>query len=51
MSNVFVSTGFSGHGFKYASAIGRMVADLMLNGKSELPLEMFRLSRFSAPVQ
>jgi sarcosine oxidase len=37
----------SGHGFKFASAIGEIAADLVLDGESRFDLEPFRLSRFS----
>ena len=37
----------SGHGFKFASAIGEIAADLVLDGGSRFDLEPFRLSRFS----
>ena len=47
LRNVVVSAGFSGHGFKYASAVGRMVADLVIDDASDLPLDMFKLSRFA----
>lgn len=39
---VFLATGFSGHGFKFAPAIGLGLAEWMLDGDSELILERFR---------
>jgi sarcosine oxidase len=38
--------GFSGHGFKHASAVGEIVADLALTGGSSIPLERFSPDRF-----
>jgi len=38
--------GFSGHGFKHASAVGEIVADLALAGGSSIPLERFSPDRF-----
>ena len=37
----------SGHGFKFASAIGEIAADLVLDGGCRFDLEPFRLARFS----
>jgi sarcosine oxidase len=45
--NVAVATGFSGHGFKFASVVGEILADLVENGRTELPVGMFRFDRFS----
>jgi sarcosine oxidase len=45
--NVALAAGFSGHGFKFASVVGEVLADLVDNGHTELPIEMFRLSRFT----
>ena len=37
----------SGHGYKFASVIGEIVADLVLDGASDFDLSMFRLSRLT----
>jgi glycine/D-amino acid oxidase-like deaminating enzyme len=37
----------SGHGFKFASAIGEIAADLATRGASDFDLAPFRLSRFA----
>jgi sarcosine oxidase len=47
-NSVALATGFSGHGFKFASVVGEILADLAENGRTALPIEMFRLSRFGA---
>lgn len=45
---VSVAAGFSGHGFKFASVIGEIMADLAQHGQSPHDLSLFRLSRFDA---
>mgnify|MGYP001407779600 CR=1 FL=1 len=41
------ASGFSGHGFKFASVIGEVLADLATNGKTDWPIGFLRLSRFA----
>ncbi|EFJ28372.1 hypothetical protein SELMODRAFT_441107 [Selaginella moellendorffii] len=44
---VLVAAGFSGHGFKMAPLVGKVMADLAESGASpEVPLELFSLQRF-----
>lgn len=45
---VAVAAGFSGHGFKFASVVGEILADLADKGKTELPIDMFRITRFKS---
>jgi sarcosine oxidase len=45
-ANVALAAGFSGHGFKFASVVGEILADLADNGRTELPIGMFRVKRF-----
>lgn len=45
-ANVVVGAGFSGHGFKFASVVGEILADLALDGDSNHPVDLFALSRF-----
>ncbi|MGN7470706.1 N-methyl-L-tryptophan oxidase [Brevibacillus sp. SAFN-007a] len=45
--HIVFAAGFSGHGFKFASAVGEAVSQLLLDGSSTLDLSMFSLSRFS----
>jgi glycine/D-amino acid oxidase-like deaminating enzyme len=50
MEGLVVAAGFSGHGFKIAPAVGRLVADLVVDGHSNdprIPHSDFRLSRFA----
>jgi sarcosine oxidase len=45
---VLISSPCSGHGFKFASAIGEIQADLLMKGKTEFDLSPFRLGRWMA---
>lgn len=45
--HIIVAAGFSGHGFKFSSAVGEVLADLALHGKSKQDLSLFKLSRFA----
>jgi glycine/D-amino acid oxidase-like deaminating enzyme len=50
LDGLFVAAGFSGHGFKISPAVGRLVADLVVDGRSadpRIPESDFRLSRFA----
>ncbi|MGZ5089933.1 MAG: N-methyl-L-tryptophan oxidase [Burkholderiales bacterium] len=42
---VGVAAGFSGHGFKFCSVIGEIMAELILDGSARLDIGMFRLGR------
>ena len=44
-----VLSGFSGHGFKFSSVMGEVLADLAERGESQHDIDMFKLSRFSTP--
>ncbi len=46
-SNVSIACGFSGHGFKFASVIGEIMADLATQGKTPLPAQFLGLKRFT----
>jgi monomeric sarcosine oxidase len=46
IENVLIVTGFSGHGFKFGSIVGRIGAELLLSGQSSHNLDRFRLARF-----
>jgi sarcosine oxidase len=43
---VTVAAGFTGHGFKFASVVGEATADFALDGDTDLPVDVHRLSRF-----
>ena len=43
---VVVGAGFSGHGFKFCSVIGEILADLALEGTTRQDIGLFRLDRF-----
>jgi sarcosine oxidase subunit beta len=50
LEGLIVAAGFSGHGFKIAPAVGRLAADLVVDGHSNdprIPATDFRLSRFA----
>jgi glycine/D-amino acid oxidase-like deaminating enzyme len=42
---VLISSPCSGHGFKFASAIGELQAELVIDGRSRFALTPFRLDR------
>lgn len=48
VSGLFLANGFSGHGFMHAPAVGRIAAELILTGSTELmEMEAFQPERFS----
>jgi sarcosine oxidase len=46
--NVFLAAGFSGHGFKFASVIGEILADLAQHDRTNHPIDFLSLRRFAA---
>ena len=46
LPQVSVAAGFSGHGFKFASVIGEIMADLAQHGETGHDISLFRLDRF-----
>ncbi len=48
---VLIVSPCSGHGFKFSSAIGEIVTDLVTEGESALDLTPFRLARFASHSQ
>ena len=46
--NVVIASACSGHGFKFAPAVGEIAADLALEGETRHPIEFLRLGRFAA---
>lgn len=44
---LFHAFGFSGHGFQLGPAIGAIMSELVLDGRTDVPLEAFRITRFA----
>lgn len=44
---VTLACGFSGHGFKFATVMGEILADLAEAGKTDHPIDFLRLRRFA----
>ena len=42
---VAIAAGFSGHGFKFCSVVGEILADLALDGATPHGIDLFRLDR------
>ncbi len=47
LPQVTLAAGFSGHGFKFCSVVGEILAELTIDGASRHDLGLFRLSRFA----
>lgn len=45
--NLWLAVGLSGHGYKYCSALGEVMIDLITSGKSRFDLSPFRVDRFA----
>jgi sarcosine oxidase len=45
-ARVTVACGFSGHGFKFATVVGEALAELAMQGRSELPIGFLSFGRF-----
>jgi sarcosine oxidase len=52
LPQICIAAGFSGHGFKFCSVVGEIMADLAQTGRSRHDLNLFRLQRFkeAAPI-
>lgn len=46
-SNVVIAAGFSGHGYKFCSVIGEILADLVIDGKTSHSIELFSFDRLN----
>ncbi len=44
--NVSIACGFSGHGFKFASVVGEILADLAIYRETSLPIQFLNAKRF-----
>jgi sarcosine oxidase len=49
--HVIFAGGFSGHGFKFASVVGEVLANLALQGTAGQSIELFRLRRLGLSVR
>jgi sarcosine oxidase len=45
---VSIAAGFSGHGYKFCSVVGEIMADLAMHGSTRHDIGLFRVSRFSS---
>jgi sarcosine oxidase len=45
-SHVAIGAGFSGHGFKFSTIIGKMLTDIVLNGETPHNDTLFKINRF-----
>jgi sarcosine oxidase len=48
---VILASPCSGHGFKFSSAVGELLADIALEGRSRFDLSLFQLARFQQQEQ
>ena len=48
--NLIHAFGFCGHGFQLGPAMGEIIRDLVCEGRSEIPIDAFCISRFDAPA-
>jgi sarcosine oxidase len=48
--NVAYATGFSGHGFKFAPAVGEVLAEMVIDGATRHPTEFLKAARFEASI-
>jgi sarcosine oxidase subunit beta len=48
VEGLYCAVGFSGHGFRFSPSTGRLMAEFVLNGKTEgIDIKEFRFSRFA----
>jgi sarcosine oxidase len=47
---VAIASACSGHGFKFSSVVGEIMADLVLDGRTRFDIGLFRLNRFPRPA-
>lgn len=50
LPQVAIAAGFSGHGFKFCSVVGEVMADLVQEGRSRHNLDLFTIRRFEKKV-
>lgn len=44
--HIYIAAGFSGHGFKFSSAIGQALSQWIVKGETEIDLSAFMIDRF-----
>jgi len=44
---VAIACGFSGHGYKFASVVGEIMADLVIGGSTRHPIDLFTPDRLT----
>ncbi|MDJ0661108.1 MAG: N-methyl-L-tryptophan oxidase [Crocosphaera sp.] len=44
--NILIAAGFSGHGFKFTTLVGKILADLVTKKTTEYDLSLFKINRF-----
>ena len=49
--NVVYGCGFSGHGFKFAAAIGEILAQMAVDGQTTQSIGFLSAARFRQPVR
>ncbi len=49
LAGLFIATGFSGHGFGMGPITGKLMAEMIAEGRPSLDLGGFRFTRFSEP--
>lgn len=50
-AHVVIGAGFSGHGFKFSAGIGKILADLALEGATSHDIDLFQINRFESPLR
>ena len=45
--HISIAAGFSGHGYKFCSVVGEILADLATEGKTEHPIDLFSPARLT----
>lgn len=45
--NVVIGAGFSGHGFKFANGIGKILGELAMDGDTSYDIQLWRITRFN----
>jgi sarcosine oxidase len=48
---VVIACGFSGHGYKFCSVVGEILADLSIEGSTPHPIDLFSPARLKADAR